>query len=55
MDQQEIIDRTGIRYTERDIKVKIGMGQATTTRDMRAMEHIWETTGTGDIKDIGSK
>ena len=55
MDQQEIIDKTGIRYTERAIRVIMGKGQTTTTGDMRYMEHIWETTGTGDIRDIGSK
>ena len=55
MDQQEIIDRTGIKDTERDIRAIMGKGQATTTGDMGAMEHIWETTWTGGIKDIGSK
>ena len=55
MDQQEIIDRTGIKYTERDTRAKMGKGQATTTGDMGVMEHIWETTRIGGIKDIGSK
>ena len=55
MDQQETIDRTGIRHAEREIRAKMGGDQTTITKDMRTMEHIWETTGIGGIKGIGSK
>ena len=55
MNQQETIDRKGIRQTERDIRAKMGEDQTTETRDMRTTEHIWETTGIGGIKGIGSK